>query len=507
MDLLKSLGIEALNSGASCGCGAWLYDKQLPPLISYNPTDAQELARVFGCDLNQYETVIAKAQGSFLKWRQVPAPKRGELIRILGDKLRAYKSELGSLVALEMGKSKSEGDGEVQEMIDMADFAVGQSRMLYGLSMHSEREQHRLYEQWHPLGVVGVISAFNFPMAVWAWNAFIAAICGNTVVWKPSSEVPLCAIAIQNICLQVMHDFDVEGIFSVIIPKDHHVAERFIADKRVPLISFTGSCAVGRHVAKVVAARLGKTILELGGNNAIIVDETADLNLAIPAIVFSALGTAGQRCTTTRRLFVQKSCFDQVLNRLVGAYQKINIGDPLDPKNLMGPLINKKACEMYAQVIAEIKQLGGEIAFGGNVKNGPGYFVEPTIVKAQANWAITKQETFAPILYVIPFEKLSDAILMQNDVPQGLSSALFTNSLAASEYFLSTLGSDCGIANINIGTSGAEIGAAFGGEKETGGGREAGSDAWKAYMRRQTTTINWGKKLPLSQGIKFEIRQ
>jgi aldehyde dehydrogenase (NAD+) len=392
-------------------------------------------------------------------------------------------------------------------MIDMADFAVGLSRMLYGVTMHSERPQHRMYEQWHPLGITGVISAFNFPVAVWSWNAFIAAVCGNTVVWKPSSKVPLCAIAVQNICDTVMKQHDQEGVFSVFIPENHEIAEQFIQDERIPLISFTGSTPVGRHVSQVLAKRFGRVILELGGNNAIIVDETADLALAIPAIVFGAVGTAGQRCTTTRRLFVHASCYDEVIKRLVHAYQQISIGSPLDPNNLMGPLIDSHAVEQYVNAIRAAKELGGEILYGAKVLSGPGYFVEPTLIKAQNAWSIVQQETFAPILYVIPYESLNEAINMQNAVNQGLSSALFTQSLQHSEYFLSAMGSDCGIANINIGTSGAEIGGAFGGEKETGGGREAGSDAWKAYMRRQTNTINWGKNLPLAQGIKFDLKK
>lgn len=505
MDFLKELGIEKQNPGASGGNSVWLStDKNSEAIISINPSTGAEIGRIAGCTMAQYEQIMAKSQAAFQTWRQIPAPKRGELIRLLGEALRHYKDSLGSLVAYEMGKSKAEGDGEVQEMIDMADFAVGQSRMLYGLTMHSERPQHRLYEQWHPLGVVGVISAFNFPVAVWAWNAFLAAICGNTVIWKPSSKTPLCAVAVQNICHQVMQEFHVEGIFSVIIPSDHDVVEKMIADLRIPLISFTGSSHVGRHVNEVVARRLGKVILELGGNNAIIVDQSANLDLAIPAIVFGAVGTAGQRCTTTRRLFIQRNIFDEVMEQLIAAYRQITIGSPLEG-NLMGPLIDANAVKAYTQAISDVTQAGGELLFGGKVLSGPGYFVEPVIVKARNEWPIVQRETFAPILYVIPFDNLSDAIAMQNEVKQGLSSALFTNSLTHSEYFLSAMGSDCGIANINIGTSGAEIGGAFGGEKETGGGRESGSDAWKAYMRRQTNTINWGKTLPLAQGIQFGV--
>lgn len=504
MDFLKKLGIEKRNKG-SCSEQQWLSKSQGKVIISEDPSSSQDIAIVEGCGEKEYEQIIENAQKRFASWKEVPAPKRGELIRAMGDALRANKDSLGSLVAYEMGKSKQEGDGEVQEMIDMADFAVGLSRTLYGLTMHSERSRHRMYEQWHPLGVVGVISAFNFPVAVWAWNAFIAAVCGNTVVWKPSSKVPLCAIAVQHICNQVMAAQNRPGIFSLLIPENHDVAQMFIQDKRVPLISFTGSTHVGRHVSETLAKRLGRVILELGGNNAIIIDETADLNLAIPATVFGAVGTAGQRCTTTRRLFVENSIYQEVCKRLVNAYQQITIGSPLDPKNLMGPLIDKQAVTQYLEAIKAAKAMGGEVLFGGNALNKPGYFVEPTLIKAQNAWPIVQQETFAPILYVIPYTTLEEAITLQNSVMQGLSSALFTNSLRNSEYFLSALGSDCGIANINIGTSGAEIGGAFGGEKDTGGGREAGSDAWKAYMRRQTNTINWGSTLPLAQGIKFII--
>lgn len=502
MEFLKKLNIEEINSGACCG-GNWLESKNSRPIISINPSNGKEIGRVLGCTMTQYEEIIANSFATFKQWRQVSAPKRGEVIHALGEVLRQNKDALGSLVALEMGKSKREGDGEVQEMIDMADFAVGQSRMLYGLTMHSERSQHRMYEQWHPLGVTGVISAFNFPVAVWSWNAFIAAICGNTVIWKPSSKTPLCAIAVQHLCNQVMNEMGYEGIFSLIIPSQHDVAEKLIADNRVALVSFTGSTRTGKHVNEVVAARMGRAIMELGGNNAIIIDETADLDLAVRAVLFAAIGTAGQRCTSVRRVFIQKARFEEVTKQLVSAYKQVSIGDPLDEKNLMGPLIDEIAVQEYVKAIEELKSHQAEILFGGQVLEREGYFVEPTIVKAKNDWPIVQRETFAPILYLIPYEKFSDAIAMQNDVSQGLSSALFTNSLRHSEYFLSTVGSDCGIANINIGTSGAEIGGAFGGEKETGGGREAGSDSWKAYMRRQTNTINWGKTLPLAQGIEF----
>lgn len=505
MDFLKQLGVQDVNSGASNG--QWLSNQSKDNLItSESPANQETIAQVVGCTPSQYEQVIEAAAQDFKQWRQVPAPRRGELVRIMADLLRKNKDALGSLVAYEMGKSKQEGDGEVQEMIDIADFAVGQSRMLYGLTMHSEREQHRMYEQWHPLGVIGVISAFNFPVAVWAWNAFIAAICGNTVVWKPSSKTPLCAVAVQNLCHQALDIFGAKGVFYTIIPESHDIAEQFISDKRIPLVSFTGSCHTGKHVSQVVASRMGRTILELGGNNAIIVDETANLELAIPAIVFGAVGTAGQRCTSTRRLFVHQSRYDEVCDSLKNAYEQVTIGDPLDTKNLMGPLIDEGAVAQYEAAVDAIKQAGGEIIYGGRRLKQKGYFVEPTVVKAKNDWSIVQQETFAPILYVMPFKTIEDAVSMQNDVVQGLSSAIFTNSVQNSEYFLSHIGSDCGIANVNIGTSGAEIGGAFGGEKETGGGREAGSDAWKAYMRRQTNTINWGKALPLAQGIKFDLK-
>ena len=405
-----------------------------------------------------------------------------------------------------MGKSKQEGDGEVQEMIDIADFAVGQSRMLYGNSMHSERPNHRMYEQWHPYGIVGVISAFNFPVAVWSWNAFLAAICGNVTLWKPSLKTPLCAIAVQHICNQVLKGNNCPEIFGLVIPSDHGVVDAMVNDSRISLISFTGSTAVGREVAAKVAGRLGKTILELGGNNAIILDQSADLKLAIPGIVFGALGTAGQRCTTTRRLFVHESQYQYLLKKLQNAYEQVTIGDPLDKKNLMGPLIDQHAVEQFTKAINRIKKAGGQIVFGGEVLNQEGSFVQPTLVSDVENhWDIVQEETFAPILYVMSYSSLDEAISLQNAVPQGLSSALFTQNLKNAECFLSAWGSDCGIANINIGTSGAEIGGAFGGEKETGGGRESGSDSWKAYMRRQTNTINWGNELPLAQGIQFNL--
>lgn len=505
MDILKSLHLSPNNPGAGTDTQWWSNTKNLGEIVSHTPTNGKPIASVYRCSEADYEKVIETAQKAFLTWRKVPAPKRGEVIRLLGEELRKYKDVLGSLVSLEMGKSKQEGNGEVQEMIDMADLAVGQSRMLYGNTMHSERPEHRMYEQWHPLGVVGVITAFNFPVAVWAWNAFIAAIAGNTVVWKPSPKTPLCALAVQHICNTVMEQQGYPGVFSFFVTDNNDVVKHFVNDKRVPLISFTGSTTVGRLVNEMVAKRLGRSLLELSGNNAIIVDESADLKLAIPAITFGAVGTAGQRCTTTRRLFVHEKIYDTLVPALMNAYKKVTIGDPLDEKNLMGPLIDKAAVDSYLNTIAQIKKAGGKILFGGNALNREGYYVEPTLVEAQNDWDVVQQETFAPILYVMKFKTLDEAIAMQNHSPHGLSSSIFTLNMQHAERFLSARGSDCGIANVNIGTSGAEIGGAFGGEKDTGGGREAGSDSWKAYMRRQTNTLNWSQALPLAQGIKFEI--
>ncbi len=494
MNVLRELGIEPVNSGGSSGPEWWSTTTEAGTLESINPATGQVIAEVNLCLAADYERVVQDAVAAFQTWRMVPAPKRGEIVRLIGQVLREKKDALGSLVSMEVGKIKAEGDGEVQEMIDMADFAVGQSRMLYGLSMHSERPSHRMYEQWHPLGPVGVITAFNFPVAVWAWNAFVAAVAGDPVIWKPSPKAPLCAVAVQRICNQVMEQQGYHGIFSLFITDRAELAERMVRDARLPLISLTGSVPVGRHVAELVAGRLGRTLLELSGNNAIIVDESADLDLAVRAILFGAVGTAGQRCTTTRRLIVHESRYQEVVARLIAAYKQVRIGNPLEPGVLMGPLIDQAAVEAYRAALGEVKREGGEILYGGNVL---------TIVRAQNHWKIVQRETFAPILYVMTFRTLDEAIAMQNDVPQGLSSAIFTLNLRHSERFLSAAGSDCGIANVNIGTSGAEIGGAFGGEKETGGGREAGSDAWKAYMRRQTTTINWGTDLPLAQGITF----
>ncbi|MGL6029342.1 MAG: L-piperidine-6-carboxylate dehydrogenase [Legionella sp.] len=505
MELLSCLNINAVNPGAFSGQG-WQSAVHAHRLTSYNPATGEQLAEVATCSMDDYEQIMTRAVAAAKEWIKVPAPKRGDIIRQMGQALREQKDSLGSLVSLEMGKSKQEGDGEVQEMIDIADFAVGQSRMLYGNSMHSERPNHRMYEQWHPYGVIGVISAFNFPVAVWSWNAFLAAICGNVTVWKPSAKTPLCAIAVQHICNEVLARNNCPEIFSLIIPESHDVAEAMVNDKRMPLISFTGSTAVGKKVAAQVAGRLGKTILELGGNNAIILDKSADLQLAIPGIVFGAVGTAGQRCTSTRRLFVHESQYHDVVKRLQHAYEQVTIGDPLDSANLMGPLIDQQAVEQFQAAIVRIKAAGGQIAFGGEAIEKAGSFVQPTLVcDVKNDWDIVQEETFAPILYVMSYRTLDEAIDLQNGVPQGLSSALFTQDLKHAERFLSAWGSDCGIANINIGTSGAEIGGAFGGEKDTGGGRESGSDSWKAYMRRQTNTINFGDDLPLAQGIKFNL--
>lgn len=458
MDILKKLNIEAISQGACTGANQWSHGQGLGELESFNPVNEQLIAKVQRSSAQDYERVMQTAHKTFLEWRKVPAPKRGELVRQMGEILRKNKDALGSLVSLEMGKSKQEGDGEVQEMIDMADFAVGQSRMLYGLSMHSERPEHRMYEQWHPIGVVGVISAFNFPVAVWAWNAFIAAICGNTVVWKPSSKVPLCAVAVQHLCNHVMQENGYTGIFNLFISDDNKLVDTFVNDHRVPLISFTGSTAVGRKVNEKVAGRLGRCLLELGGNNAIIVDETANLDLAVRAIAFGAAGTAGQRCTTTRRLFVQESIHDKLVSQLAQIYKQLKIGDPLEAGVLVGPLVDKKAVNDYVKTMDEIRAMKADIVFGGNVLQRPGFFVEPTIVRAKPEWDVVQRETFAPILYVMKYNKIEEAIAWQNNVPQGLSSAMFTNNVQHAERFLSALGSDCGIANINIGTSGAEIG-------------------------------------------------
>ena len=503
--ILAGLGLEQTNSGTWCGEGGWLADSAAPLIESINPSTGEVIARVRAASAADYQRVMATAVTAFQEWRLVPAPLRGEAIRRIGNALRAKKDLLGSLVTLEMGKIKAEGDGEVQEMIDIADFAVGQSRMLYGLTMHSERPEHRMYEQWHPLGVVGIISAFNFPVAVWAWNAFLAAVCGDTCVWKPSPKAPLTAIAVQRLCNEVLAEMELPPIFQLFITADNELAGRFVDDRRVALVSFTGSTPVGRKVAGRVAARLGKSLLELGGNNAIIVDQYANLDLVVPAVVFGAVGTAGQRCTTTRRLLVHEARFEELQRRLAAAYAQLRIGDPLDPKTLVGPMVDAASVERYVTTLKAAVAQGGRVVCGGRVLPGPGNFVEPTIVEASNDLPVVQHETFAPILYMIPFGSLDEAIAMQNDTAYGLSSAIFTDRLQHAELFLSAAGSDCGIANVNIGTSGAEIGGAFGGEKDTGGGRESGSDAWKAYMRRQTNTINYSAELPLAQGIKFTV--
>ncbi len=504
--ILKDLQISKQNYGACIGGESWLETDSQGVIESLNPSNLSSIASVYKCSEDDYEKVIVASNEAFKEWRKVPAPIRGQLIFEMGNKLREYKDSLGSLVALEMGKIKAEGDGEVQEMIDIADFAVGLSRQLYGLTMHSERPDHRMYEQWHPLGNVGIISAFNFPVAVWAWNSFIAAVCGNISIWKPSSKTPLTAIAVQNLCNQVLNDNGYKGIFNLVIGSGSIIGEKLVNDSRVPLISATGSTKMGIGIAQKVGKRLGKTILELGGNNAIIVDDTASMDLVVPAIVFGAVGTAGQRCTSTRRIIAHKSISDTLIKNLINAYKQVRIGDPLDENTLMGPLIDAMAIDDYSNAIKEAKKQGGELLYGGNtIDIDGGTFVEPTIIKVKGNLDIVKEETFAPILYIMEYESFDEAIYMHNDVPQGLSSAIFTNSVINSEKFLSARGSDCGIANVNIGTSGAEIGGAFGGEKETGGGRESGSDAWKAYMRRQTNTINWSHELPLAQGIKFNL--
>ena len=508
-DILKSLGLTADNSGTYLGNGEWANTQDAGVLEPINPSTGEVIARVHASSITDYETIVARAQAAFKVWRTTPAPKRGEAIRLCGDALRKHKDALGSLVALEMGKIKPEGDGEVQEMIDIADFAVGQSRMLYGYTMHSERPGHRMYEQWHPLGLVGIISAFNFPVAVWAWNSFIAAICGDISIWKPSPKVPLSAIASMKICNDALKANGFPDLFFMFNDAGTQIAQKFVDDHRIPLISFTGSTQVGRLVGERVAQRMGRSLLELGGNNAIILDETADLKLAIPGIVFGAVGTAGQRCTTTRRLFVHESIYANVLDTLVKAYKQVEgkIGDPTLATTLMGPLNDQSAVKRYLAAIELAKAHGGKVETGGAaLTDRPGNFVLPTIITGVKNSdECVQTETFAPILYVMPFKTIDEAIDMQNGVPQGLSSSIFTQNVKVAEQYLSAAGSDCGIANVNIGTSGAEIGGAFGGEKETGGGRESGSDSWKAYMRRQTNTINYSNALPLAQGIKFEF--
>jgi aldehyde dehydrogenase (NAD+) len=499
--VLERLGIEPVNSGA---CGReWMASTGARSIASINPADGQQLASVRMASPQDYETVVSEAAKVFERWRMVPAPKRGQIVREIGDELRAFKDDLGALVTLEMGKILAEGKGEVQEMIDIADFAVGLSRQLYGLTMPSERPEHRMYEQWHPLGIVGVISAFNFPVAVWSWNALIAAVCGDCVLWKPSLKTPLTAIAVQKICDRVMDRHGWRGVFNLVIGEDATVGRRLLDDRRIPLVSATGSCRMGRIVAETVGRRLGRTLLELGGNNAVIVMNDANLDLAVRAALFGAAGTAGQRCTSIRRLFLQRGIAQEMIQKLQLAYAHIRVGNPLDESTHMGPLVDASAVESMRNALQRIRSEGGEVIFGGQELGG--CYVQPTLVKAHSAMPILQEEVFAPILYLIEFDSLDQVIQWHNGVPQGLSSAMFTTNLISAETFLSARGSDCGIANINIGTSGAEIGGAFGGEKDTGGGRESGSDSWKAYMRRQTVTVNWSNELPLAQGIKFEL--
>ncbi|MEY3114481.1 MAG: hypothetical protein RL423_671 [Bacteroidota bacterium] len=507
MQFLQELKIQKENQGSSTGA-KWIQSKG-EMISSFSPVDNQLIGAVVTTDAAAYEQVIKTAEAAFIEWRNWPAPKRGEVVRQLGEALRKDKTALGQLVSYEMGKSLQEGLGEVQEMIDICDFAVGLSRQLYGLTMHSERPSHRMYEQWHPMGIVGIISAFNFPVAVWSWNAALAWVCGNVTVWKPSEKTPLCGNAIQKIVEKVFADNDVPEGVNNLIQGGRTVGEWMSKDTRIPLVSATGSTRMGKELNKEVAGRLGKTILELGGNNAIIITEHADLDMSLIGAVFGAVGTAGQRCTSTRRLIIHEKIYDQFVEKLVKAYQQIKIGDPLDSNNHMGPLIDKDAVKMYLQSIEACKNEGGKFVVEGGVLEGDAYasgcYVKPCIAEAKPQFKIVQHETFAPILYLLKYKTIEEAIAIQNEVPQGLSSAIMTLNMRESELFLSAKGSDCGIANVNIGTSGAEIGGAFGGEKETGGGRESGSDAWKAYMRRQTNTINWSTQLPLAQGIKFDF--
>ena len=507
-EILDNLKLKDINEGTSNGVNHIKSDGELKNIFS--PVDGKKIASVIETSSKSYEEVVATAQKSFLKWRNLPAPARGEIVRQIGNELRKSKNALGSLVSYEMGKSYQEGLGEVQEMIDICDFSMGLSRQLYGLTMHSERPNHRMYEQWHPLGIVGIISAFNFPVAVWSWNAMIALVCGNVCIWKPSEKTPLSAVATHNIILKILKKNNAHGVLNLVTDCDKKILGKKIAsDKRISLVSATGSTRMGKSVAKTVGERLGKSLLELGGNNAMIISQHANLDIAIRGAVFGAVGTAGQRCTTTRRLIIHDSIYEKFKDLLVKAYKQIKIGNPLDENNHMGPLIDKEAVKMYENALKEILKEGGEPVVEGKVLNGIGYesgcYVSPAIYSVKNNYKIVQSETFAPILYLIKYKKLSDAILIQNDVPQGLSSSLMTTKISEAEEFLSSSGSDCGIANVNIGTSGAEIGGAFGGEKETGGGRESGSDSWKAYMRRQTNTINYSDDLPLAQGIKFDF--
>lgn len=505
--ILKHLNIGKTNSGTSTG-SKW-FDGKSDPLESFSPVDGKLIATVKSTTKSDYEKVVTQAQKAFTEWRQVPAPKRGEVVRQIGEELRKNKQALGELVSYEMGKSLQEGLGEVQEMIDICDFAVGLSRQLYGLTMHSERPGHRMYEQYHPLGIVGVISAFNFPVAVWSWNTALAWVCGDVCIWKPSEKTPLCSIACQQIIAKVFKKNDVPEGVSCVINGGREVGEWLTKDTRIPLISATGSTRMGKAVGAVVGERLGRSLLELGGNNAIIITENADLDMSLIGAVFGAVGTAGQRCTSTRRLIIHEKVYKKFTEKLVNAYKQIKIGDPLDSKNHVGPLIDKDAVQMYSQTIETAKAEGGKILVEGAVLKGKGYesgcYVKPCVIEAKNNMQIVQHETFAPVLYLMKYKTIDEAIEMQNEVPQGLSSAIMTVNMREAEQFLSYAGSDCGIANVNIGTSGAEIGGAFGGEKETGGGRESGSDAWKVYMRRQTNTINYTNKLPLAQGIKFDL--
>jgi len=507
MDFLKALGIEQTNKGISTGT-QWI-NSSGATIDSFSPVDGKKIGSVLAADKESYEAVINKAEEAFKSWRLVPAPKRGEIVRQIGEALRQYKEPLGKLVSYEMGKSLQEGLGEVQEMIDICDFAVGLSRQLHGLTMHSERPGHRMYEQYHPLGIVGIISAFNFPVAVWSWNSMLAWVCGDVCVWKPSEKVPLCGIACQHIITEVFKKNNVPEGVSGLIVGGREVGEWMAADNRIPLVSATGSTRMGKAVGTTVAARLGRSLLELGGNNAIIISKEADLDIAILGALFGAVGTAGQRCTTTRRLIIHEDVYDTVKSKLVSAYKQFRIGDPLDQKNHVGPLIDKDAVNLYLDSIEKCKAEGGNFIVEGGVLNGDGYesgcYVKPCIAEAKPGYRIVQHETFAPILYLLKYKTIEEAIAIQNEVPQGLSSSIMTLNMREAEQFLSHAGSDCGIANVNIGTSGAEIGGAFGGEKETGGGRESGSDAWKAYMRRQTNTINYSTSLPLAQGIKFDI--
>lgn len=507
-EALNKLGIKDINQGASTGA-KW-FDTKGEILESYSSADGQLIARIKQGTKDDYETIIKTAEGAFKTWRMIPAPKRGEVVRQIGDELRRNKEPLGMLVSYEMGKIYQEGLGEVQEMIDICDFAVGLSRQLHGFTMHSERPKHRMYEQYHPLGIVGVITAFNFPVAVWAWNAMLAMVCGDTVVWKPSSKTPLCSVAVHNIIAKILKDNNVpEGVCNLIVASSKHVGDNFLADNRVPLISATGSTRVGKRVGSIVGERLGRSLLELGGNNAIIITENADLDMAMRAVVFGAVGTAGQRCTSTRRLIIHESVYDKFKQQLVKAYEHIRIGHPLDSGTLVGPLIDKGAVADFNTAIERVKTEGGTILCGGETKTGEGYesgcYVVPAIAEVKKNLPVVCHETFAPLLYIMKYKTMEEAIGYQNDVPQGLSSAIFSRNMLETEKFLSHEGSDCGIANVNIGTSGAEIGGAFGGEKETGGGRESGSDSWKIYMRRQTNTINYSTELPLAQGIRFDL--